>query len=171
VGPRAYETATTSVVGIQHITSALAAVPAEQFVPDGKLVMLDDDGRSNFAKLARGRIGTDYYAFDLLFSETPTCARSRWMRARATLAHLFRGFAESVRYCDHVVGMGKTFFEAVRDAGLEGIVAKRRGSQYVLNDDWLKNKCMRVHDFVIGGSVRGRMEREGDIGAARRRLS
>jgi ATP-dependent DNA ligase len=30
------------------------------------LVVLDEDGRSNFPKLARGRTGTHYYAFDLL---------------------------------------------------------------------------------------------------------
>ena len=50
----------------QHVTAALAAFPTERFVLDGELVVLDDDGRSNFPKLARGRTGTHYYAFDLL---------------------------------------------------------------------------------------------------------
>ncbi len=51
------------------------------------------------------------------------------------------------------MGKGKAFFEAVRETELEGVVAKPRGSAYagVLNDDWLKIKCMRVHDFVVGG--------------------
>jgi bifunctional non-homologous end joining protein LigD len=74
---------------------------------------------------------------------------------KAKLADLLQGCAEPVRYCDHIVGMGKGFFEAVREAELEGMVAKRRRSKYagVLNDDWLKIKCMRVHDFVIGGWI------------------
>jgi bifunctional non-homologous end joining protein LigD len=50
----------------QHISAALSSLPAERFVLDGELVVLDEDGRSNFAKLARGRAGTHYYAFDLL---------------------------------------------------------------------------------------------------------
>jgi bifunctional non-homologous end joining protein LigD len=49
----------------QHITATLAAFPTERFVLDGELVVLDDDGRSNFSKLARGRTGTHYYVFDL----------------------------------------------------------------------------------------------------------
>ena len=40
------------------IAAALDAFPVERFVLDGELVVLDDDGRSNFAKLAHGRTGT-----------------------------------------------------------------------------------------------------------------
>jgi ATP-dependent DNA ligase len=74
---------------------------------------------------------------------------------KAILADLLHGCGEPVRYCDHVIGVGREFFEIVRDAGLEGVVAKRRSSAYagVLNDDWLKNKCLRVHDFVVGGWI------------------
>src|SRR5580704_2568511 len=88
-------------------------------------------------------------------SETPTCARRSLICARPILADLLHGCGEPVRYCDHVIGVGKEFFEIVRDAGLEGVVAKRRSSAYagVLNDDWLKIKCLRVHDFVVGGWI------------------
>jgi hypothetical protein len=74
---------------------------------------------------------------------------------KAILADLLHGCGEPVRYCDHVIGVGKEFFEIVRDAGLEGVVAKRRSSAYagVLDDDWLKIKCLRVHDFVVGGWI------------------
>ena len=139
----------------QHITAALAAFPTERFVLDGELVVLDEDGRSNFTKLARGRTGTHYFAFDLLmFGDADLRAKPLEMR-KAMLAEGLQTCGEPVRYCDHIVGMGKAFFEAVSEAGLEGMVAKRRGSAYagVLNDDWLKIKCLRVHDFVIGGWI------------------
>jgi bifunctional non-homologous end joining protein LigD len=60
--------------------------------------------------------------------------------------------------------MGKAFFDAVREARLEGMVAKRRGSAYagVLNDDWLKIKCLRVHDLVIAGWISNTYK---DVGA------
>ena len=46
-------------------------------------------------------------------------------------------------------------FELIREAGLEGMVAKRRQSKYegALKEDWLKIKCLRVHDFVVGGWI------------------
>lgn len=50
----------------RSIAAALDALPVERFVLDGELVVLDDDGRSNFAKLAHGRSGTHYHVFDLL---------------------------------------------------------------------------------------------------------
>ena len=136
-----------------QITAALIALPAERFVIDGELVVLDDDGRSNFAKLARARTGTHYYAFDLLRLGA-TDLRSRHLEARkAKLTKLLEGCADSVRLCDNIIGQGKDFFELVRKAGLEGMVAKRRHSKCVgaLTGDWLKVKCLRVHDFVIGG--------------------
>ena len=149
----------------QHITAALAALPAGRFVLDGELVVLDEDGRSNFTKLARGRTGTHYYAFDLLMlGDADLRAKPLEMR-KAMLTDLLQTRAEPVRYCDHIIGMGKAFFEAVRNAGLEGIVAKRRSSAYagVLNDDWLKIKSWRVHDFVIGGWISNADERIGAL--------
>jgi ATP-dependent DNA ligase len=56
---------------------------------------------------------------------------------KAMLADLLHGCGQSVRYCDHIIGVGKTSFEAVREAWLEGMVAKRLGSAYagVLTDN------------------------------------
>lgn len=43
---------------------------------------------------------------------------------------------------------GKAFFDVVRKAGFEGMVATRRKSECAgaLNDYWLKIKCLRIHD-------------------------
>jgi bifunctional non-homologous end joining protein LigD len=89
--------------------------------------VLDEDGRSNFTKLARGRTGTHYYAFDLLLlGDADLRAKSLDVR-KAILAGLLQRGGDPVRYCDHIIGIGKAFFDAMREAGLEGIVAKRRG--------------------------------------------
>jgi bifunctional non-homologous end joining protein LigD len=139
----------------QHIIAALSSLPADRLVLDGELVVLDEDGRSNFPKLAHGRTGTHYYGFDLLvLGDADLRARSLEAR-KSMLAGLLHDSSDAVRHCDHIVGKGKAFFDAVREAGLEGMVAKRRASKYAgaLNDDWLKVKCMRVHDFVVGGWI------------------
>jgi bifunctional non-homologous end joining protein LigD len=109
----------------QHIIAALSALSGERFVLDGELVVLDEDGRSNFAKLARGRTGTHYYAFDLLLLGDADLRAKPLEARKAMVADLLRGNSDAVRYCDHVAGEGKAFYDSVREAGLEGVVAKR----------------------------------------------
>jgi bifunctional non-homologous end joining protein LigD len=58
-----------------------------------------------------------------------------------------------VRYSDHVLGRGEDFYAACAERRLEGVVAKRIASRYVAgrSRDWLKIKCERRQEFVIGG--------------------
>jgi bifunctional non-homologous end joining protein LigD len=134
----------------------LNALPAKRFVIDGELVVLDGDGGSNFAKLMFGRIGTHYFAFDLLWLENADLRPYPLEHRKSVRQDLLRS-VDPVRYCDHVAGWGKAFYESVREAGLEGIVAKRRSSAYQggLTGDWLKVKCQRTHGFVVGGWIPG----------------
>lgn len=139
-----------------NITGQLNALPANRFVMDGELVVLDADGRSNFAKLMFGRIGTHYFAFDLLWLGK-TDLRPHPLERRKSILQELLGARDAVRYCDHVDGFGKGFYEVVREAGLEGMVAKRRRSLYRggVTGDWLKVKCIRTHQFVVGGWIPG----------------
>ena len=73
------------------IAAALDAFPVERFVLDGELVVLDDDGRSNFAKLAHGRTGTHYFAFDLLLLGDADLRPKPLDVRKATLATLLQG--------------------------------------------------------------------------------
>src|SRR3989441_11987983 len=59
----------------------------------------------------------------------------------------------TVQRCDHVLEHGEAFFEAASEMGLEGIVAKRLASRYSgrRTPDWIKVKCDRRQEFVIGG--------------------
>lgn len=70
--------------------AALDRLSAERFVLDGELVMLEHDGRSNFAKLARGRADTHYYAFDLLMLGGANLRRRPLEERKAALAGLLR---------------------------------------------------------------------------------
>ena len=117
-----------------------------------RLVVLDDDGRSNFPKLMFGHTGSHYYTFDLLMLDSTDMRQLPLVARKQALRQLIEN-RDPVRYCDHVTGYGRSFFELVRNAGLEGIVAKRRQSIYsgALTTDWLKVKCLRKHDFVVGG--------------------
>lgn len=114
-------------------------MPFERFVLDGEIVALGDDGRPSFHSLQRRMHARDsaqverlalavpatYFVFDLLafdgFDLRPLALETRkWV-----LARLVRGEGP-VRYCEHVRGRGRAFFEAIAESGLEGIIAKRR---------------------------------------------
>jgi bifunctional non-homologous end joining protein LigD len=139
----------------RHLTERLNELPAERFVLDGELVVLDDNsGRSNFAKLAHGRTGSHYYAFDVLMLGNDDLRGRSLIQRKPILETLVSGY-DPVRYTDHVIGVGREFFDVVKQAGLEGMVTKRRLSKYsgALTDDWLKVKCLRTHDFIVGGWI------------------
>jgi len=55
------------------------------------------DGRSNFPKLARGRTGTHYYAFDLLMVGDDDLRAERLHSRKAMLADLLDRCGESER--------------------------------------------------------------------------
>ena len=142
--------------GHRHLVEELESLREKRFVLDGELVVLDDDGRSNFSRLMNGRTGTHLYVFDLLLLGRKDFRALPLEGRKIALGNLLGANAKKgnqVRLCDHIIGHGKAFFETVKEAGLEGMVAKRRQSLYSgrLTDDWRKVKCMRLHHFVVGG--------------------
>jgi len=149
-----------------EVTLAFDALPFDRFVIDGEIVALLDDGRPNFGKLqTRMHVSDPATARKLSFT-TPTIdfvfdllafdgfdLRTMALEARKNiLRQIVRGEGP-IRYCDHIIGRGKDFFDAVEEMGLEGIIAKRRESRYrgARSDEWLKIKAPKVRQFVIGG--------------------
>ncbi len=63
---------------------------------------------------------------------------------------------------------GVSLFVAVRDMGLEGIMAKQRDSAYTpgrRSDSWLKIKSRQTTECLIIGYTRGKGDRESAFGA------
>jgi bifunctional non-homologous end joining protein LigD len=63
---------------------------------------------------------------------------------------------------------GVSLFAAVREMGLEGIMAKQRNSPYLpakRNDFWLKIKARQTTECVIVGYTKGEGERRTKFGA------
>ena len=62
---------------------------------------------------------------------------------------------------------GKTLLDWVAEHGLEGVVAKKRGSRYLdgtRQGQWLKIKVRREQEFVVCGWTPGKNGRAGRIG-------
>ena len=149
-----------------EVLRALRALPVSRFVIDGEIVALHEDGRPSFQRLqsrmhltraddieaARAAVPVTGIFFDCLALEGRDLRRRPLLERKQCLELLVpaRGV---VRYCEHVVKDGAAFHEAVGSLGLEGIVAKRGASAYAggRSRDWIKVKCPRRQEFVIGG--------------------
>ena len=149
-----------------EVRGALATLPAERFLLDGEIVALDDAGKPSFQRLqarmglsapadvARGAAAVPVVGvfFDCLALEGHDLRRLPLEARKALLAELLPALG-TVRYADHVRAEGEAFYEAAGEQRLEGIVAKRAASPYApgRSRDWIKIKCQRRQEFVIGG--------------------
>jgi bifunctional non-homologous end joining protein LigD len=142
-----------------------ASIKAETAILDGEIAALDQEGRSSFS-LMQQRTGIRdgsrrttshrditvlYYVFDLLYLDGYDLHRVPLEQRKNALARITDSTGQ-VRYSDHF-SQGKALFDVARQKGLEGILAKRRGSYYEerRSQAWLKIKMTQSLDCVIGG--------------------
>ena len=95
-----------------------------------------------------------YYAFDLLYLDGLDLRRVALEQRKQLLQERIEaGKGEVVHYSDHYAEKGLDLFEAAKQRGLEGIVAKKRSSMYEekRSRDWLKIKITQRQECVIGG--------------------
>ena len=149
-----------------EIVSALRALAFDRFLMDGEIVALDAQGVPSFQQLqarmglarpgdvARAMVAVPVEAvfFDCLALEGHDLRRVPLTARKACLQRVLPPLGVA-RFGGHVEGAGPAFLEAAAAARLEGIVAKRAASAYVARrtDAWLKVKCQRRQEFVIGG--------------------
>jgi bifunctional non-homologous end joining protein LigD len=139
------------------VARALAGLPLENGWLDGEIVVLDAKGRSSFQALQNALSATDtsetlYYAFDLPYLNGYDLRRVVLEERKALLKHLIPE-PGILRYSEHFHVDGAKFIVQVCSLGLEGMVSKRRDSTYegTRGNAWLKVKCARQQEFVIGG--------------------
>ena len=141
-------------------------VKAQTTILDGEIVALDEQGRPSFSLMqqrtgirqgnrhtaARRDVPIMYYVFDLLYLEGYDLRRVSLEQRKEVLAQIVKS-GDLVRYSDHYPGQGIALFEAAKQKGLEGILAKRRTSCYEerRTREWLKIKITHTIDCVIGG--------------------
>lgn len=146
-----------------EIAEALAEQVGPRFVADGEIVAFNGK-QTSFATL-QGRIHlTDrnrieatgvrvfYYLFDLLFFDGHD-ARPLPLRQRKQLLNEAFDFTDPLRFSSHRTGDGVAFYEQACARGWEGVIAKRATAPYQggRSRDWLKFKCVRDQEFVVGG--------------------
>jgi bifunctional non-homologous end joining protein LigD len=141
-------------------------VRAKTAILDGEVAALDEQGRASFSLMqqrtgirsggrraaARLDVPVVYYVFDLLYVDGYDLRRVALEDRKQALVGIV-GTGEFVRHSEHFPERGIALFEAAKQQGLEGILAKHRGSHYEerRGREWLKIKITQTVDCVIGG--------------------
>ena len=137
-----------------ELAQALLAQGCDRFAVDGEVVAFDGD-QTSFGRLSQRHqrpVSVYLYLFDVLWLEgcdvRPLGLRSRKRLLRAALS-----FEGPLRLTPHRNGDGEAFYAQACEKGWEGLIAKRADSPYTSarSRDWLKFKCDRAQEMVIGG--------------------
>jgi bifunctional non-homologous end joining protein LigD len=147
------------------IAEAMQSFPAMSAMIDGEVAFVRPSGVTDFKSLQE-HIDTPhpsirYFVFDLLNLDGRDWRKKTLKERRARLAKLMAtGVPDWLVYADYVEGSGPEFFTRACLAGLEGIISKRADSPYRSGrgKDWLKIKCLKGEEFVIGGYSRSEVK-------------
>jgi len=131
------------------LAAALDADPADGFVLDGEAVAFVG-GRDRFGGADAGELF--YYVFDVLVAHGHDVRRLALEERRAVLEGVL-GWRDPLRMTEQMTGDGAALLAQACHDGWEGLIAKRLGTPYVSarSRDWLKLKCTRAQELVIGG--------------------
>jgi bifunctional non-homologous end joining protein LigD len=144
-----------------EIAEAAAGLEVGSALLDGEIVALNEKGNTGFSALqqaiSEGGRGLTLFLFDAIEIEGEDLAPLPNIERKARLASLVgEGRPPFILYADHVIGHGEKLFDAMCEAGQEGIISKRADAPYRSSrtKNWLKVKCTRRQEFVIIGWTR-----------------
>ncbi|MGH3005298.1 MAG: DNA ligase D [Gaiellaceae bacterium] len=155
-------------VRFPSVAKALAqAVRTPDCVLDGEVCALDEQGRSSFSVMQQGSGPLVFYAFDLLEVDGEPLLDLPLDERRERLEGLLDRRNETVRLSEAFED-GQALYEAAKEQGLEGVIAKRADSRYQPGKrtrEWLKVKTHGRQEFLIAGYTRGQGRRSGRLGS------
>jgi DNA ligase D-like protein (predicted ligase) len=143
-----------------YIMEALCDLP-ENTIVDGEVVALDDAGRPDFNLLQHSRSQASricYFVFDLLIYENRDLTRLPFIERRQIMISVLKFHSSRIRAAQHFETSAEEMVRAVRQQGLEGVIAKRKDSRYEAgkrSGSWAKYRLNRGQELVIGGYVPG----------------
>ena len=148
---------------------ALAALAPPETIVDGELIVTDADGRPDgvalearqqalrpetVARAAAAHPAT-YVVYDLLYMRGRSFMKEPLVRRRPKVYQSIPSTGR-IYVVEPVAGDGLAFFEAAKDNGLGGVVAKRFDSPYRAGQrhpDWLLIEAARRQDFAVVGFI------------------
>ncbi|CAM3339879.1 DNA ligase D [Asticcacaulis taihuensis] len=144
----------------QALADRLEGLGVKSAIIDGEIVALNAEGRSSFTALkntlsAGKSADLQYYVFDLLYLDGEDLRGLPLLERKARLAGLLKGkdFAGRINFSEHFFEADKGFLNKICDMEMEGLICKRADAPYTSGraKSWLKVKCHKRQEFVIGG--------------------
>ena len=162
-----------------ELVEALGPAVRGDAVLDGEVVAFDPErGVTSFSRLQqrmqlrdpvrarRSLVEVHLYLFDCLFYEGVDLTGLPLLDRKAVLRDVV-WFDDPIRFTPYKTSGGVAMLRAACEQGAEGIIAKRATARYVSarSGDWLKLKCLRRQELVIGGytAPQGSRERLGAL--------
>jgi DNA ligase D-like protein (predicted ligase) len=143
------------------VLKGLAKLPNDTVI-DGEVIAIDGEGRPSFNLLQN--YGSSpapvlYFVFDVMVLAGRDVMREPLEARREILERkILPRLGEPVRYAAPLEATLSVLIASVKAQGLEGLVAKRRGSAYepgLRSGAWQKMRVNRGQEFVIGGYTIG----------------
>jgi bifunctional non-homologous end joining protein LigD len=142
----------------ETVADALKALPLQEALIDGEIVVHRDNGASDFSALQEdlSLSRSDrfvYYAFDLLHLDGHDLRNAPLIERKNLLQKLILADSPTIRFSEHFEDNGDLVLTHACRLSLEGVVSKERSGKYVSgrNGSWIKSKCSERQEFVIGG--------------------
>jgi bifunctional non-homologous end joining protein LigD len=150
-----------------RLSKELSEIPGRAIL-DGEVVVLDEQGRSQFQLLQNtwkndGNADPVIFLFDLLYRDRKDLRDEPLLERKKLLRPIVEKLdAPRVKFNDHVLGDGEAVVDAACRMHLEGIVSKRIDARYVggRTQSWVKSKCGYRQEFVIIGYTDPRGSRQ-----------
>jgi bifunctional non-homologous end joining protein LigD len=142
-----------------HIAEALSCLPSETVV-DGEVVALDDSGRPDFHALQHFQASATrihFFIFDVLIWNGRDLTTMSLAERRKLLKSV-KLRSPRIRLSEQFDISADQMLAAVRQQGLEGVVAKRKDGLYEpgkRTGSWVKLRINRGQEFVVGGFTPG----------------
>ncbi len=137
------------------VAQAAEGLTCRSALVDGEVVAAGEETFSGLQTALREGRALVFYAFDLLSLDGRDLARRPLSERRAALEAALdplppRG---TIRIAPMIEGHGQALLDAICGAGGEGVIAKRSDAAWRSgrSNSWLKVKCIRRDEFVIGG--------------------
>jgi bifunctional non-homologous end joining protein LigD len=142
------------------IAREIRRLPVEAAILDGEVVVLNSSGQTSFADLQAAfdenkPQALSYFVFDLLHLNGHNLRNLPLIERKRLLSELIQSLGENqiIRYSEHLEGNGQQMFTEACRLGAEGIISKLVSAPYSSGrgSSWIKIKCIREQEFVIGG--------------------
>jgi bifunctional non-homologous end joining protein LigD len=138
------------------VADQLKTIKADAIL-DGEIVVLNDEGKPDFQFLQHYSENQNrpiqYYIFDVLQLNGKDTTELPLIERKQLLEKIIPE-NPVIKYSDHILEKGKSFFQVSEEQNLEGVMAKKIDSKYYpgkRTSEWLKIKNHKTAEAIIAG--------------------